>query len=50
MALLSRLASAVIFSVQMLGLLILGLIFIIAPQLAMRLGVGIFRFKTALEG
>ncbi|MGE5390019.1 MAG: hypothetical protein ACM3PE_03035 [Deltaproteobacteria bacterium] len=50
MGLLSRVATAVSFLLQMLGILILGLIFIIAPGVAMSLGVGIFRFKTALAG
>lgn len=50
MALLFKLASGIAFAVQMLGLLILGVIFIIAPELAMSLGLGVFKFKTALTG
>jgi len=50
MTLLSKLASGIVFAVHMLGLLILGILFIIAPELAMSLGLGVFRFKTALEG
>lgn len=50
MALIYRIVSVISFSFQMLGLLTLGLIFIIAPGLAMSLGVGLFRFKTALSG
>ena len=50
MTLLSRMAAAIVFGFEMLGLLIIGLIFIIAPELALNLGLGMFRLKYVFEG
>ena len=40
---------SMILSIQFLGLMILGLIFIISPDLAVDLGMNYYKFRTALS-
>lgn len=47
---LSKIVAGLFFTLQMLGLLIIGLFFIIAPELAINLGMGMIKLKTAFEG
>ncbi|WP_157048989.1 hypothetical protein [Syntrophomonas palmitatica] len=50
MALIFRITAAMRSVVQLLGLLILGLVFIVAPELALDLSISIFRFRSELQG
>ncbi len=45
--LLNKVMESMVLSAQMLGLIIFGLIFIIAPNLAVDLGIRYMKFRTA---
>lgn len=43
----SKFIESMVLSVQMLGLLIVGLVFIFAPNLAVSMGLGYMKFRSA---
>ncbi len=44
-----KVLESMVLSVQMLGLLIFGLIFIIAPNLAVNIGIGYMKFRSVFS-
>lgn len=48
--LLANLVQSLFLGIQLLGFLILGLIFVIAPDLAVGLGINYMKFRTAVLG